>query len=243
MSGSADRKDEEAWWGRPQDDPALRAALEKRFADYRREHPPVNCWIDRVQTTELYLEGVRRALVDRSRALIMVYDANGVPASSVVYLRSECSYDVAEAHLGIERVAEVRDESDEAVEILSAVPREREERNAQDYRRKHSPDAELFHYLRAGLALLTKERQITGIRPGIMDDLQQAIIAENEGLYEQALALLRKAAAALESRPPDRMFGDPALAACRCAIEAIERQIAVRDGRLLPRGAEGKSGG
>lgn len=156
MSGSADHKDEGTWWGRPQDDPALRSALDKRLSDFRRAHPPVNCWIDKVQTIELFLDGVRRVLVDRGRALIMFYGGDGEAVSSVVYLRSENPYDVAEAHLGIESVAEVRDESNEADEIVSVAPRGREEREAKDFRARHSPHAELFHYLRSAVRLLRR---------------------------------------------------------------------------------------
>lgn len=236
MSGSADHKDEEAWWGRPQDDPSLRSALDKRLADFRRAHPPVSCWIDKVHTVELIVGGVRRALVERGRALIMFYGGDGEAVSSTVYLRSENPYDVAEALLDIERVAEVRDESDEADEILSAAPREREEREAKDFRARHSPDAELFHYLRSAVRLLAKEGEVTGVRPIVINPLEQAIAAELEGHFEQALLLVRQAEADLVGRRGDRMFGDPALADCQRAMEAIERQIAAQAGRPVRRG-------
>lgn len=237
-----DDKNQE-WWGRPQDDPALHAAREKRFAEFRRTHPPVNCWIDRVQTIELFVDGVRRALVDRGRALIVVYDGDGEPTSSVVYLRSENPYDVAEALLGIVRVAEVRDESDEADEILSAAPREREERTAEEFRSRHFRDAEIFQYLRSAVSLLRHESEATGVRSPIIESLLQAIGAEVQDQHEEALSLVQQAASALESRPADRMFGDPALADCRRAMVALERHIAIQNSRPVRRSQQGKSGG
>ncbi|MBA4174457.1 MAG: hypothetical protein C0511_17835 [Hyphomicrobium sp.] len=235
--------DDMPWTGRPQDDPALRTALEKRFADFRRAHPPVNCWIDKVQTIELVLDGIRRALVERDRALIMFFDDQGEPVSSAVFLRSENPYDVAEAHLGIERVAEVRDESDEADEILSAAPREREERAAEDFRRRHYSDVEIFQYLRSAVRLLQHESAVTATGSPVIESLLQAIGAEVQDRNEQARGFVQRAASALESRPADRMFGDPALAACRRAMEALERHIAIKEGRPVRRGPEGKSGG
>lgn len=244
MPGSVDHeRDEGDWWGRPQDDPALHAAREKRFAEFHRAHPPVNCWIDKVQTIELFVDGVRRALVDRGRALIVVYGSDGEPVSSVVYLRSESPYDVAEAHLGIARVAEVRDESDEADEILSAAPREREERAAEEFRSRHFRDVEIFEYLRSAVSLLRHESEATGARSPIIESLLQAIGAEVQDQHEQALGIVQQAALALESRPADRMFGDPALADCRRAMVALERHIAIQNSRPVRRGQEGKSGG
>jgi hypothetical protein len=234
---------DQAWWGRPQDDPALRAALDKRFADFRVEHPPVNCWIDKVGTAELYLGGVRRALVERRRALVILYDGQGEPTSSVVYLRSESAYDVAEAHLGIERVAEVRDESDEADEILSAAPREREDQVAAEFRSRHASDVEAFHYLRSAVKLLRLEGSATEKTSPVVDLLLQAIGAEVQDQYEQAVRAIIDAIALLESPPTDAFFGDPALADCRRALEAIERHVAVQSKRPVRRDPEGKSGG
>lgn len=243
MSDNTDPLDDQAWWGRPQDDPALRAAREERFADFRRAHPPINCWIDKVDTVELFLSGVRRALVDRRRALIVFFDGLGEPVSSAVYLRSENAYDVAEAHLGIKRITEVRDESDEADEILSAEPREREERTAGDFRQRHDSDVEIFQYLRSAIRLLRQEPALSGNGSAIVDGLLQAIVAEVQDQHEQALKMVQDAASALESRPADRFFGDPALADCQRAIEAIKRYIAVQKGRPARRSPEGKSGG
>lgn len=235
--------DDMPWTGRPQDDPALRTALDKRFADFRRAHPPANCWIDKVGTAELYLGGVRRALVDRRRALVMLYSGQGEPTSSVVYLRSESAYDVAEAHLGIERVAEVRDESDEADEILSTAPREREDRVAAEFRSRHASDEETFHYLRSAVKLLRLEGSATGKSSPVVDLLLQAIGAEVQDQNEQAVRFIKEAIALLDSPPSDPLFGDPALADCRRALEATERHIAVQSKRPVRRGPEGKSGG
>lgn len=238
MAGNHDPADDEEWWGRPQDDPALRATLDKRRADFRREHPPVTCWVDMVGTAELFLEGVRRALVDRGRALIMFFDSHGGPASSIVYLRSENPYDVAEAHLGIARVCEVRDESDEADEILSAVPREREDRMAAEFRSRHYPDGETLQYLQSAVDLLRREGTVTGIASPIIEILMEAIGAEAQDQHEQARTIIERAAFALETRTADRMFGDPALADCRRAVAAIERIIAGSSRRPLRRGPE-----
>lgn len=235
--------DDMPWAGRPQDDPALRAALDRRFADFRRAHPPVNCWIDKVGTAELYLGGVRRALVDRRRALVILYDRQGEPTSSVVYLRSESAYNVAESHLGIERVAEVRDESDEAYEILSAVPREREDRVAAEFRSRYASDEEAFHYLRSAIKLLRLEGAATGKSSPVVDLLLQAIGAEVQEQDEQAVRSIKEAIELLESPPTDAFFGDPALADCRRALEATERHMAVQSKRPVRRGPEGKSGG
>ncbi|MBY0224636.1 MAG: hypothetical protein K2Q28_02385 [Hyphomicrobium sp.] len=243
MSGSADHKNDGAWWGRPQDDPALHDALNKRFADFRRAHPPVNCWIDKVGTAELYLGGVRRALVERRRALVMLYDEQGEPASSVVFLRSESAYDVAESHLGIARVPEVRDESDEADEILSAAPREREDRVAAEFSSRHASDVEAFHYLRSAVKLLRLAGSASGKSAPVVDLLLQAIGAEVQDQYEQAVRLIKEAIAVLDSPPTDPLFGDPAIADCRRALEATERHVAVQSKRPVRRGPEWKSGG
>lgn len=235
--------DDMPWTGRPQDDPALRTALDKRFADFRRAHPPLNCWIDKVGTAELYVGGVRRALVERRRALVLLYDGEGEPTSSVVHLRSESAYDVAEAHLGIERVAEVRDESDEADEILSAAPREREDRVAAEFRSRHASDVEAFHYLRSAVKLLRLECAATGKSLPVVDLLLQAIGAEVQDQHEQAVRSIKEAIALLDSPLTDPFFGDPALADCRRAVEATERHIALQSKRPVRRGPEGKSGG
>ncbi len=235
--------DDMPWTGRPQDDPAHRAALKKRFADFRREHPPVNCWIDKVGTAELYLGGVRRALVDRRRALVILYDRQGEPTSPVVYLRSESAYDVAEACFGIERVAEVRDESDEADEVLSAAPREREDRVAAEFRGRHASDVEAFHYLRSAVKLLRLEGSATGKSAPVVDLLLQAIGAEVQDQHEQAVRSIKEAIEALDSPTADPFFGDPALSDCLRALEATERYIAVQAGRPMRRGPDGKSGG
>lgn len=235
--------DDMPWTGRPQDDPALRAALNKRFADFRRAHPPVNCWIDKVGTAELYLGGVRRALVDRRRALVMLYDEQGEPASSVVFLRSESAYDVAESHLGIARVAEVRDESDEADETLSAAPREREDRVAAEFRSRHASDVVAFHYLRSAVKLLRLEGAATGKNSPVVDLLLQAIGAEVQDQHEQAVRSIKEAITLLDSPPTDPLFGGPALADCRRAREATERHMSVQSKRPVRRGPAGKSGG
>jgi hypothetical protein len=237
-SGSDDGENE--WWGRPQDDPALRAAVDKRLAEFRAANPPVDCWIDRV-AVELFLGGVRRALVDRSRAMILFFGDDSGPTSSLVYLRSDNPYDMAEAHLGIPRVAEVRDESDEADEIVSSVPREREERAVAAFRRQQPPHLEVFQYLRSALKLLRQESAIIGQRSPVIDTLLQAAGVEIQD--EQALALVRSAVSELEGRKAERLFGDPALADCRRAIEAMERSDALQSGRRSRRDPDGKSGG
>jgi hypothetical protein len=174
--------------------------------------------------------------VDRRRALVILYDRQGEPTSSVVYLRSESAYDVTESQLGIERVAEVRDESDEADEILSAAPREREERAAAAFSSRHASDVEAFHYLRSAVKLLRLEGSATGKSSPVVDLLLQAIGAEVQDQHEQAVRFIKDTIAVLESPPTDAFFGGPALADCRRALEATERHKAVQAGRPMRRG-------
>lgn len=133
-----DDADDAEWTGRPQDDPRLHAMAAKARAEFRQKHPPVNCWIDQVQTIELYLDGVRRAQVERDRAMITYFDDQGDQASTAIYLHSENPYDVVEDHLGTGRIVEVRDESLEALETFSSYPRECEERSVGEFSRDAS---------------------------------------------------------------------------------------------------------
>lgn len=240
----ATNDDDEPWTGRPQDDPALQTAIAKRIAEFRRDHPPVTCWIDKVGTIELYLDGTRRALVERRRALIMFYDGVGAPTSSRVYLRSENPYHVAEAHLGIGPISEVRDESADAEDILSAAPRVEEERDAFAFRSRYDGDDEIFQYLRSAVKLLRLfEPDREGARSPCIELLLQAISAEVQDQHEQALSFVQQAAAALESRDGGAMTWEPALPACWRAIVAIERHIAAQIRRPVRYTLEGKGGG
>lgn len=66
------------WTGRPKDDPELIAMQNAARAKFRREHPPVNCWIDGVTIVELYLDGVVRARVERFQSLRLSYSETWV---------------------------------------------------------------------------------------------------------------------------------------------------------------------
>lgn len=232
------------WWGRPQDDPKLHAALEKGRAAFRREHPPVDCWIDGVQTIELYQGGIVRARVERGRSQITYFDDKGDAVAAAIYLCSENPYDVAEAHLGIGRVGEIRDESNEAEEPISSYPREHEERHAAEFSSRYvDREDEIFLYLRSAVSALRMEAKGGGNMPDVKP-LLDAITAAVMDEYDAALTHVRAAAEALETREMSMLLGRPALADCRRAILAIERHIAIQN--RLPgwrRGTDRKSGG
>ena len=165
-----------AWSGRPQDAPALLAAREEALAAFRADHPPIDCWIDSVAKVDLYLAGTRRATVDRGRAQITVFEREGNAAGITVYLRSENPYDVAEARLGISRVTEVRDESIDAMDIFSSLPRDREDAEAAAFRCAHDPEDEIFRYMRSAAGTLAQDADRAGLREAVLDPLLDAIV-------------------------------------------------------------------
>lgn len=147
MNGSGD-DDYADWSGRPQDDPRLIAAAKAARAAYRAAHPPVDCWIDAVMTMDLYLDGRHRARVFTSKARAHILDDSGNPTESITYLRSETPFGAVERHLGIRRVSEIRDDSDEGGGEISTYPRKRSARFAREFRASCPPAGEAAHYLR-----------------------------------------------------------------------------------------------
>ncbi len=233
------------WTGRPQDDPRLHAQQANARAEFRDLQPPVNCWIDRVDTIELYLDGALKAQVERGRSAITFIDEHGHAVSKAIYLCSENPYDVVEAHLGIARIAEIRDESNEAEDPFSAYPREREERQAAAFRARYVREDEIFLYLRSAASALKHEGDAGDLHQLVLTPVLEAVTAAVLDQYEAALAHLDAATSVLEKREPNTMFGRPAIADCRRAIVAIERHVAIQDRLPLRRRqqADGKSGG
>lgn len=149
MSGTAeDEESDSAWSGRPQDDPRYLAAARKKREAYRAAHPPVNCWIDAVQTIDLYFDGKHRACVLTGKALAHVFDENGNTVAALTYLRSETAFGAVEKYLGIGRVAEVRDDSNEGGGEISALTRDLAENDARAFRAACLPSDEASYYLR-----------------------------------------------------------------------------------------------
>lgn len=229
MAGNDDDWGDVEWIGRPQDDPALRRALAEGRARFRAENPPFNCWIDGVTTMELFLRGALRARVSRSRSEIAFLSSDGGVQASIIYLRSENPYEVAEQHLGIAPVTEVRDESDEAEQPLSSLPREREERDVAAFTARYGyREDEIFCYLRAAVgALRLGERG--GAAPHDLAPLLAAITSAALDEYEAALAQVRAAVVALDTPTICLFMGPPALRDCRRAIVAIERHLAIQN--------------
>lgn len=140
--------DNNEWTGRPQDDPRYVAAADAARRAYRAKHPPVNCWIDSVQEIDLYLDGKHRARVLTDKATAHLFDDNGNVVGSLIYLRSETPFDAVEKHLGIGRVAEVRDDSNEGGGEISGRPRNMAERTARAFRQECPETREAGRYLR-----------------------------------------------------------------------------------------------
>jgi hypothetical protein len=152
MTGTfEDDHDDAVWTGRPQDDPRYIAAAKATREAYRAEHPPVNCWIDSVQEIDLYLDGKHRARVLTDKAMAYLFDDNGNVADSLIYLRSETPFDAVEKHLGIDRVAEVRDDSNEGGGEISARTRSMAERAARAFRKECPVAGEAERYLREAI--------------------------------------------------------------------------------------------
>lgn len=224
-----DDRDDIAWTGRPQDEPKLVAALREGRRVYRLAHPPTDCWIDCVQTIELYQGGRLRARVDRNRALISYMDEAGEVVSTAIYLGSENPYDVAETHLGIDRVTEIHDESAEAEERLSSYPRDREEQDTQYFVRRYGdPEDEIFHYLRSAVSVMRFEMKSGHVHYDL-SPLLSAITSAALSKFEAALAQVKTAIRSLEERETDLTFALRELSECRRAMVALERYIAIQN--------------
>lgn len=151
MAGNTDDDSNTEWRGRPQDDPRYIAVAKAARQAYRVQHPPVNCWIDSVQEIDLYLDGRHRARVLTDKATAHLFNNNGNVTDSLVYLRSETPFDAVERHLGIGRVAEVRDDSNEGGGEISGRPRNMAERSARAFRQDCPEAGEAGHYLREAI--------------------------------------------------------------------------------------------
>ncbi|WP_323130970.1 hypothetical protein [Sinorhizobium medicae] len=169
---------------RPQDDPRHREAVEAAIAAYRAEHPPVNCWVETPYHLDLYLGGRRWAHVAIEDAEVTLFDETGDVVSTFPYLQSESAYEVVERRLGVGRIEEVRDESDEGGGAPDPSLRRLEEQEARDFREQHGGSGEALYYLRQAVSGLEKF---------------SVSLPENE---KESLALLCDAATALEAGEP-----------------------------------------
>ncbi|MFC3071597.1 hypothetical protein [Shinella pollutisoli] len=139
------------WRERPQDDPRYVAAAKAAREAYLAAHPPVDCWIDSVQTIDLYLEGRHRARVFPRKARADIFDENGNTTATVTYLRSETAFGAVEGHLRVGHIAEVRDDSNEGGGEISRFLRKQAEKDAANFRSACPPPDEAAHYLQEAI--------------------------------------------------------------------------------------------
>jgi hypothetical protein len=151
MAGIGNDNNDAEWTGRPQDDPRYIAAATAARQAYRAKHPPVNCWVDSVHQLDLYLDGRRRARVLTDKATVQLLDDDGNVTGSLIYLRSETPYEAVEKHLGIGRVEDVRDDSNDGGGEISPRPRKQSERSARAFRKDCPAAEEADRYLRDAL--------------------------------------------------------------------------------------------
>lgn len=224
------------WWGRPQDDPRLHAAIKAANAADLIENPPVNCWIDAVQKIDLYLEGRHRARVFTDKAQADIFDDNGNTVGSIVYLRSETPFDAVETHLGIGRIAEVRDHSFDGG--VGYDPRDSSERIAREFRDRCEPQQEAWYYIRE--AMHSAEFFSRGSVPlpdAWKDMMEQALRAISLNECRQALGMVQTA---LDGMRRDTILDwQAAWVDCARAAEALRRDLAAETARDLNRGAPG----
>ena len=163
---------QEPWTKRPQDDRRRRSALGASTARRHAANPPFTCWTDNAETIDLFIDGRRRAQVFPSSALARLYEPDGNDAGSFTLLWSECPYAAVEHRLGIERVAEVRDESVDGGGIVSQVLREASERRARAFRESHSAVGEAAHYLERAAAVA----ELLGMEPSVARQIWRRLI-------------------------------------------------------------------
>lgn len=223
MAGSTDDDSSIEWSGRPQDDPRYIAAAAAARQAYRAKNPPVNCWMDSVHQLDLYLDGRHRARVLTDKATVQLLDDDGNVAGSFIYLRSETPFDAVEKHLGIDRVTEVRDDSNEGGGRISPRVRGAAERRAAAFRANCAPQQEAWRYIREAIQVA----EVFGIEEaaaqawrGRMDDVLNAISLNHR---EKALRILR---AALAGMSRDAVLGwQAAWVDCARAAEALARDL------------------
>lgn len=223
MAESSDDGSDTEWTGRPQDDPRYIAAAAAARQAYLAKHPPVNCWIDSVHELDLYLDGRRRAHVLTDRATVQLLDDDGSVAGSFIYLRSETPFDAVERHLGIDRVTEIRDDSNEGGGRISRRVRAFAERSALAFRQDCKPEQEAWRYIRDAIQVA----EVFGVEEaaaqawrGKMDEVLNAISLNHR---EKALGILR---AALAGMNRDAVLGwQAAWVDCARAAEALARDL------------------
>lgn len=223
MAGIGNDNDDAEWTGRPQDDPRYIAAAVAARQAYRAKHPPVNCWVDSVHELDLYLDGRHRARVLTDKATIHLLDDDGNVAGSLIYLRSETPFDAVEKHLGIDRVTEVRDDSNEGGGRISSPLRGAVERSAAAFRQDCTPEQEAWRYIRDAVQvaeLFGIEEAAAQAWRGKMDEVLNAISLNHR---EKALRILR---AALAGMNRDAVLGwHAAWVDCARAAEALARDL------------------
>lgn len=233
MPGTFDEQDPDAeWTGRPQDDPRREAAFKAAIAESRRKKPPINCWIDAPLRLDLFVDGQHRAQVDRRSALISILDEQGSVMRSFTYLRSESAYDVVESHLGIARIKQVRDESEEGWGNSSRRPRAQEEREAGRFRSRYYSDEEIMFYLWKAAGSLDEHAVSTDpAKAACQQHILDSIVALVKKDYDKALSM---AQLAVDKIPEDERSGFASFSWFSCfpncarAVVALERFIEIQ---------------
>ena len=223
MAGIGNDNNDAEWTGRPQDDPRYIAAATAARQACRAKHPPVNCWVDSVHELDLYLDGRHRARVLTDKATIHLLDDEGNVAGSFIYLRSETPFDAVENYLGIDRVTEIRDDSNEGGGRISSRVRGAAERRAAAFRQDCTPEQEAWRYIRDAIQVA----EVFGIEEaaaqawrGKMDEVLSAVSLNQR---EKALRILR---AALAGMNRDTVLGwHAAWVDCARAAEALARDL------------------
>ncbi|BCH14975.1 hypothetical protein [Mesorhizobium sp. L-2-11] len=223
MAGSKDDDSDTEWTGRPQDDPRYIAAATAARQAYRAKYPPVNCWIDSVHELDLYLDGRHRARVLPDKATAHLLDDDGNVAGSFIYLRSETPFDAVEKHLGIDRVTEIRDDSNEGGGRIRPRVRGTAERSAAAFREECMPSQEAWRYIRDAIRVA----EVFGIEEaaaqawrGKMDEALNAIALNRR---EKALAIVRSALAGMSR--VTILDWQAARVDCARAAEALTRDL------------------
>lgn len=224
------RDDDNEWTGRPQDDPNYIAAAHAARQAYRAKHPPVNCWIDSVQEIDLFLDGRHRARVLTDKATAHLLDDNGNVTTSLIYLRSETPFDAVEKHLGIGRVTEVRDDSNEGGGAISARTRNMSERSARAFRKQCPATEEAERYLREAIhtceffggPVIPAAREWLKLMEKALEEIAQGDRKAARGILLEALIGMKKDAI---------LDWQVAWVDCGRAAEALARDLVVEISR------------
>lgn len=212
------------WWGRPQDDPRYLAAAKAAREAYLAAHPPVDCWIDSVETIDLYLDGRHRARVFPRKARADIFDEGGNTTASITYLRSETPFGAVEGHLGSGPIKQLRDDSNEGGGEISRSLRKRAEKSAVRFRETCPASDEAAHYLRQAVGtyeffggkIVPFAREWRGLIGGALD-----AIAANDREAAHAIVLT-----ALSGMNQDAILDwQVACIDCVRAAEALRRDL------------------